>query len=57
MATISAVGAQAAEVVHISGAAVIAVTVILENARICALCHRAAQLEEEQNECEHRMAG
>jgi len=56
-ATIVAVGAKAAEVVHISGAAVVAATVILENARVCALSHRAAQLEEEQNKCEHRVAG
>ena len=28
-----------------------------ENARVCALSHRAAQLEEEQNKWEHRVAG
>ena len=56
-ATIVAVGAQAADVVLISGAAIVAITVIGIIARVRALSHRAAQLEEEQGKCEHRVAG
>ena len=55
-ATIVAVGARAADVVLISGAAVVAVTVIGVVARVRALSNRAAQLEEEQNKREHRAA-
>jgi len=53
---IGAVGAQAADVVLISGAAIVAITVIGIIARVRALSHRASQLEEEQSKCEHRVA-